>query len=164
MVCSSFYFSVGFSLNNPLHQIIVARYTEPNLTIDFDNFVCSLIRLESLFSEFLSLWCHFLSTSLQIYYAQLYFLVFTTDTFKTLDKNESGTIKLGFMEVRAEMWWRRTSSLRTVQWLVLLFSSTVAESVDAVEKRRLLPAGESRLIISEYAVSECQFVSCVLNQ
>ncbi|KAG7230009.1 hypothetical protein INR49_009729 [Caranx melampygus] len=62
-------FLVCFSLNNPLHQIIVARYSEPNLTIDFDNFVCCLIRLESLFN-----------------------------TFKTLDKDGSGEIELGFME------------------------------------------------------------------
>uniref|UniRef100_A0A673BJ69 Calpain catalytic domain-containing protein n=1 Tax=Sphaeramia orbicularis TaxID=375764 RepID=A0A673BJ69_9TELE len=41
----------GFSLNHTLHQIIVARYSEPSLTLDFDNFVCCLIRLESLFSE-----------------------------------------------------------------------------------------------------------------
>nr|XP_057914489.1 calpain-2 catalytic subunit-like [Doryrhamphus excisus] len=59
----------GFSLNNPLHQIIVARYREPSYTIDFDNFVCCLIRLESLFN-----------------------------TFKTLDKSGSGVIELGFME------------------------------------------------------------------
>lgn len=44
--------SAGFSLNNPLHQIIVARYSQ-DLHIDFDNFVCCLIRLELLFSEFL---------------------------------------------------------------------------------------------------------------
>uniref|UniRef100_A0A3B4WJB1 Calpain-2 catalytic subunit n=1 Tax=Seriola lalandi dorsalis TaxID=1841481 RepID=A0A3B4WJB1_SERLL len=52
--------AAGFSLNNPLHQIIVARYSEPNLTIDFDNFVCCLIRLESLFSEYLFLSAHIL--------------------------------------------------------------------------------------------------------
>lgn len=49
---SDFYIWPGFSLNNPLHQIVVARYSEQNLTIDFDNFVCCLIRLELLFSEF----------------------------------------------------------------------------------------------------------------
>lgn len=48
-------YPTGFTLNNSLHQIIVARYSELDLTIDFDNFVCCLIRLESLFSEFLSL-------------------------------------------------------------------------------------------------------------
>ncbi|KAM9847665.1 calpain-2 catalytic subunit-like [Aulostomus maculatus] len=61
--------AAGFSLNNPLHQIILARYSESSLTIDFDNFVCCLIRLESLFK-----------------------------TFKTLDKYGSGEINLGFME------------------------------------------------------------------
>lgn len=58
----------GFSLNNPLHQIIVARYSEANV-IDFDNFVCCLVRLESLFN-----------------------------TFKTLDKDGSGEVELGFKE------------------------------------------------------------------
>uniref|UniRef100_A0A3P9NHW4 Calpain-2 catalytic subunit n=1 Tax=Poecilia reticulata TaxID=8081 RepID=A0A3P9NHW4_POERE len=64
----------GFSLNNSLHQIIVARYSETNLTIDFDNFVGCLIRLETLFN-----------------------------TFEELDKDGSGTIELNFMEVRARM-------------------------------------------------------------
>nr|XP_029136771.1 calpain-2 catalytic subunit-like [Labrus bergylta] len=59
----------GFSLNNPLHQIIAARYSEPNLSVDFDNFVCCLIRLE-----------------------------FQFNTFKTLDEDSTGRIKLGFME------------------------------------------------------------------
>lgn len=52
---SFFAFGTGFSLNNPLHQVIVARYSEPDLSIDFDNFVCCLIRLEFLFSEFIKL-------------------------------------------------------------------------------------------------------------
>uniref|UniRef100_A0A3B3X5P6 Calpain-2 catalytic subunit n=1 Tax=Poecilia mexicana TaxID=48701 RepID=A0A3B3X5P6_9TELE len=51
----------GFSLNNSLHQIIVARYSETNLTIDFDNFVGCLIRLETLFSEFCSPYGDFVS-------------------------------------------------------------------------------------------------------
>ncbi|XP_076020371.1 calpain-2 catalytic subunit-like isoform X1 [Genypterus blacodes] len=59
----------GFSLNNALHQIVVARYSEPGLTIDYDNFVCCLIRLEILFK-----------------------------TFKMLDKNNSGQIELNFLE------------------------------------------------------------------
>lgn len=59
----------GFSLDSPLHQIIVARYSDKNLTIDFDNFVCSMIRLETLFN-----------------------------VFKTMDKNGSGKIEMGFME------------------------------------------------------------------
>uniref|UniRef100_A0AAQ4RTW8 Calpain-2 catalytic subunit n=2 Tax=Gasterosteus aculeatus aculeatus TaxID=481459 RepID=A0AAQ4RTW8_GASAC len=60
---------IGFSLNTALHQIILARYSEEDLTIDFDSFVCSMIRLESLFN-----------------------------IFNTLEKNGSGEIELGFME------------------------------------------------------------------
>ncbi|KAI1886369.1 hypothetical protein AGOR_G00213310 [Albula goreensis] len=59
----------GFSLNNSLHQITVARYSDPELTIDFDNFVGCLVRLETLFN-----------------------------TFKTLDKDESGEIELTLLE------------------------------------------------------------------
>ncbi|XP_061579152.1 calpain-2 catalytic subunit-like [Cololabis saira] len=59
----------GFSLNSPLHQVIVARYSEPDLSIDFDNFVCCLVRLETLF-----------------------------DTFNVLDKDGSGTVELNLLE------------------------------------------------------------------
>ncbi|KAJ4919067.1 hypothetical protein JOQ06_007903, partial [Pogonophryne albipinna] len=41
-----------FLLNNPLHQILVARYSESDLTIDFDNFVGCLVRLETMFNTF----------------------------------------------------------------------------------------------------------------
>ncbi|XP_029691020.1 calpain-2 catalytic subunit-like isoform X1 [Takifugu rubripes] len=60
--------AAGFSLNNPLHQIIVARYSQ-DLHIDFDNFVCCLIRLELLFN-----------------------------TFKALDEDGDGMISLSFFE------------------------------------------------------------------
>ncbi|KAG7262912.1 hypothetical protein CRUP_025746 [Coryphaenoides rupestris] len=59
----------GFSLSSPLHQIIVARYSEPDLSIDFDNFVGCLIRLEILFA-----------------------------TFKTLDKDHVGKVELNTLE------------------------------------------------------------------
>ncbi|XP_047198420.1 calpain-1 catalytic subunit-like [Hippoglossus stenolepis] len=64
----------GFSLNNPMHQIIVARYSEPDLSIDFDNFVCCLIRLELLLK-----------------------------TFKILERDGTGHIELGFSQVRARL-------------------------------------------------------------
>ncbi|KAK6489902.1 calpain-2 catalytic subunit-like [Huso huso] len=44
--------SAGFSLNNSIHQVIVARYADPDMTIDFDNFVACLMRLESMFRIF----------------------------------------------------------------------------------------------------------------
>ncbi|XP_078022696.1 calpain-2 catalytic subunit-like [Epinephelus lanceolatus] len=59
----------GFSLNNPLHQVLVARYSEPDLTIDFDNFVSCLVRLENMFN-----------------------------LFDTLNKDDSGNIQLSLLE------------------------------------------------------------------
>uniref|UniRef100_A0A674DJ48 Calpain 1, (mu/I) large subunit b n=1 Tax=Salmo trutta TaxID=8032 RepID=A0A674DJ48_SALTR len=41
--------SAGFKLNNRLNQVLVARYAE-NEVIDFDNFVCCLVKLEAMFS------------------------------------------------------------------------------------------------------------------
>lgn len=41
----------GFTLNNTIYQLLVARYSDPDMTIDFDNFVGCLIRLEMMFSE-----------------------------------------------------------------------------------------------------------------
>uniref|UniRef100_A0A673J2F8 Calpain-1 catalytic subunit n=1 Tax=Sinocyclocheilus rhinocerous TaxID=307959 RepID=A0A673J2F8_9TELE len=43
--------SAGFKLNNRLNQILVAKYAE-NEVIDFDNFVCCLIKLEAMFRSF----------------------------------------------------------------------------------------------------------------
>lgn len=44
---------LGFKLDCQLHQVIVARFADEQLIIDFDNFVRCLIRLETLFSEYL---------------------------------------------------------------------------------------------------------------
>lgn len=42
----------GFKLPNQLHQVIVARFADDDLIIDFDNFVRCLVRLETLFKIF----------------------------------------------------------------------------------------------------------------
>lgn len=44
-------FCAGFKLNNKLNQILVARYAE-NEMIDFDNFICCLVKLEVMFSKY----------------------------------------------------------------------------------------------------------------
>uniref|UniRef100_A0A8C5B574 Calpain-1 catalytic subunit n=1 Tax=Gadus morhua TaxID=8049 RepID=A0A8C5B574_GADMO len=43
--------SAGIKLTNHLFQLIILRYTEEDLTVDFDNFVTCLVRLETMFSE-----------------------------------------------------------------------------------------------------------------
>uniref|UniRef100_A0A8C4DR03 Calpain 11 n=1 Tax=Dicentrarchus labrax TaxID=13489 RepID=A0A8C4DR03_DICLA len=48
--------AAGFKLNNNLNQILVARYAE-NEMIDFDNFICCLVKLEAMFSKYYSNRC-----------------------------------------------------------------------------------------------------------
>ncbi|KAK1875932.1 Calpain-2 catalytic subunit, partial [Dissostichus eleginoides] len=57
----------GFTLNNTIYQLLVARYSDPDMTIDFDNFVGCLMRLEMMFK-----------------------------IFKKLDPHQSGSIELDF--------------------------------------------------------------------
>ncbi|XP_028988504.1 calpain-1 catalytic subunit [Betta splendens] len=44
--------SAGFKLTNHLFQLIILRYTEADMSIDFDNFVTCLVRLETMFKTF----------------------------------------------------------------------------------------------------------------
>uniref|UniRef100_A0A8C5FAF5 Calpain 2, (m/II) large subunit b n=1 Tax=Gadus morhua TaxID=8049 RepID=A0A8C5FAF5_GADMO len=44
--------SAGFTLNNAIYQMLVCRYAEPDMTMDFDNFVACLMRLEMMFRIF----------------------------------------------------------------------------------------------------------------
>uniref|UniRef100_A0A3Q1HCA9 Calpain-1 catalytic subunit n=1 Tax=Anabas testudineus TaxID=64144 RepID=A0A3Q1HCA9_ANATE len=62
--------SAGFKLTNHLFQLIILRYTEADMSVDFDNFVTCLVRLETMFK-----------------------------TFKTLDTDGDGEIQLNFFQV-----------------------------------------------------------------
>uniref|UniRef100_A0A4W5RM07 Calpain-1 catalytic subunit n=1 Tax=Hucho hucho TaxID=62062 RepID=A0A4W5RM07_9TELE len=52
--------AAGFKLTNHLFQLIILRYTEADLAVDFDNFVTCLVRLETMFSESF-FWIYFCS-------------------------------------------------------------------------------------------------------
>uniref|UniRef100_A0A673WKW5 Calpain-1 catalytic subunit n=1 Tax=Salmo trutta TaxID=8032 RepID=A0A673WKW5_SALTR len=52
--------AAGFKLTNHLFQLIILRYTEADLTVDFDNFVTCLVRLETMFSEYSPIKSHFI--------------------------------------------------------------------------------------------------------
>uniref|UniRef100_A0A4W5PC91 Calpain 2, (m/II) large subunit b n=1 Tax=Hucho hucho TaxID=62062 RepID=A0A4W5PC91_9TELE len=55
---NSYFLSSGFTLNNCIYQILVARYAEPDMTIDFDNFVACLMRLDMMFRVFMKIDAH----------------------------------------------------------------------------------------------------------
>ncbi|XP_031437623.1 calpain-3-like isoform X2 [Clupea harengus] len=59
----------GFHLNNQLYNIIAMRYADENMELDFDSYICCLVRLEGMFR-----------------------------TFKAFDKDGEGMIKLSVLE------------------------------------------------------------------
>uniref|UniRef100_A0A3B3UZI4 Calpain small subunit 1 n=1 Tax=Poecilia latipinna TaxID=48699 RepID=A0A3B3UZI4_9TELE len=63
--------AAGFPLNDQLYKLIIRRYSDENGDMDFDNFIGCLVRLDAM--------CR---------------------AFKTLDKDNSGTIDLDIKEVR----------------------------------------------------------------
>ncbi|KAL2082679.1 hypothetical protein ACEWY4_022497 [Coilia grayii] len=42
----------GFHLNNQLYNIIAMRYADENMELDFDSYICCLVRLEGMFRAF----------------------------------------------------------------------------------------------------------------
>ncbi|XP_067895777.1 calpain-3-like isoform X2 [Heterodontus francisci] len=42
----------GFHLNSQLYEIISMRYADENMNLDFDSFICCLVRLEGMFRAF----------------------------------------------------------------------------------------------------------------
>uniref|UniRef100_A0A8C7XXS0 Calpain small subunit 1 n=1 Tax=Oryzias sinensis TaxID=183150 RepID=A0A8C7XXS0_9TELE len=68
--------AAGFPLNEQLYKVIIRRYSDENGNMDFDNFIGCLVRLDAM--------CR---------------------AFKTLDKDNSGTIDLDIKEVRFPFEW-----------------------------------------------------------
>ncbi|KAK5608238.1 hypothetical protein CRENBAI_002216 [Crenichthys baileyi] len=60
----------GFKLTNKLYQMLIARYAD-NEIIDFDNFTCCLVKLETMFK-----------------------------TFQALDRDGTGTVEINLIEER----------------------------------------------------------------
>ncbi|XP_036619534.1 calpain-1 catalytic subunit [Trichosurus vulpecula] len=47
--------AAGYKLNKKLYELIITRYSEADLAVNFDSFVCCLVRLETMFRFFQSL-------------------------------------------------------------------------------------------------------------
>uniref|UniRef100_A0A8B9JYQ7 Calpain-2 catalytic subunit-like n=1 Tax=Astyanax mexicanus TaxID=7994 RepID=A0A8B9JYQ7_ASTMX len=76
----SFYtFTNCFTLNNTIHQLLAARYGEGDMTIDFDNFVACVMRLEMMFKMFQRIDAHssgFIELDLTQVISSFAFLIF----------------------------------------------------------------------------------------
>lgn len=59
---------LGFCLNNTIYQQLVARFAESDMTIDFDNFVACLMRLEMMFRKSNIYFCDFSINNIGMHY------------------------------------------------------------------------------------------------
>lgn len=96
----------GFKLTNSLFQLIILRYTEADMSVDFDNFVTCLVRLETMYSEWtvcLLLLLRRCQNRLKTYFELLICVppppFHPTETFDSLDTDKDKVIRLNFFQV-----------------------------------------------------------------
>uniref|UniRef100_A0A8C9XNJ3 Calpain 1 n=1 Tax=Sander lucioperca TaxID=283035 RepID=A0A8C9XNJ3_SANLU len=84
---------LSFKLTNQLFQLIILRYTEDDMSLDFDNFVTCLVRLETMFK-----------------------------TFKTMDTDKDGFMTLNFHQVWPHTGTEMQPYTQTISLLFVLVS------------------------------------------
>lgn len=125
----------GFRLNNQLYDIITMRYANESMNIDFDSFISCLVRLEAMFSKWLSLFhfaCFYCENTLEsagftkwgwqketaspvfgmfvsVCHSDIsqveLTLLSSSGAFQAFDQDGDGTIRLSVLEVRATTCW-----------------------------------------------------------
>lgn len=112
--------SAGFPLNDQLFPMIIRRYSDENGNMDFDNYIGCLVRLDAMCRKF-TLWNE--ADAVQTFYHddsenRLIVTFPHSGAFKTLDKDNNGTIKVNVQEVKCDLnylkfdfgvfwfWWR----------------------------------------------------------
>ncbi|MEQ2277467.1 hypothetical protein XENORESO_003118, partial [Xenotaenia resolanae] len=99
--------AAGFPLNEDLFKLIIRRYSDENGDMDFDNFVGCLVRLDAM--------CR---------------------AFKTLDKDNSGTIDLDIKEVFTLISENCLRSVHPLTDLFLHFKPAMASADDVLMKQQ----------------------------
>lgn len=123
----------GFPLKDQLFQMIIRRYSDENGNMDFDNYIGCLVRLDAMCRKF-ALWSE--ADAVQKFYhddSKDWLTVPSphSGAFKTLDKDNNGTIKVNVQEVKSDLnyfklvwgfwfWWREWEVNKNV---LVLFSS-----------------------------------------
>uniref|UniRef100_A0A674NHZ3 Calpain small subunit 1 n=1 Tax=Takifugu rubripes TaxID=31033 RepID=A0A674NHZ3_TAKRU len=93
--------AAGFPLNEQLYKMIVRRYSDEHENMDFDNFIGCLVRLDAMCRECLRPLLSLNATSVPFWLTCACVCVCVcAGAFKTLDKDNNGSIELDIKEVK----------------------------------------------------------------